>query len=269
MSAAKDFRGDALLAGVDQFGLGHNGGDLLEVFCFDGITEDDSHGDEWGVGEVQLWGETANSGVVRRLAGWRFSCFSRTIVEGDGRNRKRFATLAVSPVCPTRTLAQSAPPSDFSTTTAPIVLKLPRWWKDEDSARIKGSERAAIFPTCRRPCGVATDSPHSHRNVTDSRNIERLPDVIAVFHSPIRVALATIAIWFVALESPPAMAGDAMAPIDFRRVQVGGEIGRRIDITINKNLLKLDTEREFFGAFPGQDWPQGRFGRVYRNRPID
>ncbi len=84
--------------------------------------------------------------------------------------------------------------------------------------------------------------------------------MIAVFHSPIRVALATIAIWFVALESPPAMAGDAMAPIDFRRVQVGGEIGRRIDITINKNLLKLDTEREFLAPFRAKTGPKGDLG---------
>ena len=39
----KKLFGDALLAGVDDFGLRHSGGDLLDVSWLDGVTEDDSH----------------------------------------------------------------------------------------------------------------------------------------------------------------------------------------------------------------------------------
>ena len=43
--------GDPLLAGVDDLGLRHGGGDLLDVFGFDGVAEDDSrrHGGQDGV----------------------------------------------------------------------------------------------------------------------------------------------------------------------------------------------------------------------------
>ena len=44
MSAAQDLVGDALLPGVDHFGRGRRGGDLLEVPRLDGIAKDDSHG---------------------------------------------------------------------------------------------------------------------------------------------------------------------------------------------------------------------------------
>ena len=37
--------------------------------------------------------------------------------------------------------------------------------------------------------------------------------------------------------------------LDFRHVRVGGEIGRRIDITVNSNLLKLDVEKDFLLPF--------------------
>jgi hypothetical protein len=48
-------------------------------------------------------------------------------------------------------------------------------------------------------------------------------------------------------------AADLLTPLDLREVQVGGEIGRRIDITITNNLLKLDVERDFLPAFRTQD----------------
>lgn len=47
----------------------------------------------------------------------------------------------------------------------------------------------------------------------------------------------------------PARAGDALSPLDLRQVKVGGEIGRRIDITIANNLLVLDTEKDFLTPF--------------------
>ena len=40
----EEFLGDALLAGVDDFGLRHGGGDLARCLGSTGIAEDDAHG---------------------------------------------------------------------------------------------------------------------------------------------------------------------------------------------------------------------------------
>ncbi len=42
---------------------------------------------------------------------------------------------------------------------------------------------------------------------------------------------------------------DVFKPLDFRHVKVGGEIGRRLDITVNNNLLKLDIDKDFLLPF--------------------
>ena len=42
---------------------------------------------------------------------------------------------------------------------------------------------------------------------------------------------------------------DVFKPLDVRNVKVGGEIGRRIDITANNNLLKLDADNDFILPF--------------------
>jgi DUF1680 family protein len=42
---------------------------------------------------------------------------------------------------------------------------------------------------------------------------------------------------------------EAFQSLDFRNVRVGGEIGRRIDITVNNNLLKLDVDKDFLLPF--------------------
>ena len=41
------------------------------------------------------------------------------------------------------------------------------------------------------------------------------------------------------------MAADALTPLDLRQVKTGGEIGRRIDLTVHKNLLALDVDKDF------------------------
>jgi len=46
-----------------------------------------------------------------------------------------------------------------------------------------------------------------------------------------------------------AAAADKMASLDCRHVKVGGEIGRRIDVTIQNNLLKLNAEKDFLQPF--------------------
>ncbi|NMC21362.1 MAG: hypothetical protein GYA33_13200 [Thermogutta sp.] len=53
----------------------------------------------------------------------------------------------------------------------------------------------------------------------------------------------------------------SFSPIDAAHVKVGGEIGRRIDMTIHANLLKLDVENDFLKAFRDKkDWPSGYVG---------
>ena len=41
----------------------------------------------------------------------------------------------------------------------------------------------------------------------------------------------------------------ALTPVDFRQVKVGGEIGRRMDLTIHGNLLAIDVDRDFLPLF--------------------
>ena len=53
----KQLFGDSLLAGVDDFGLGHGRGDLCDVFRFDGVAEDDSGGHGRGVRVRGIRGE--------------------------------------------------------------------------------------------------------------------------------------------------------------------------------------------------------------------
>jgi uncharacterized protein len=42
---------------------------------------------------------------------------------------------------------------------------------------------------------------------------------------------------------------DALLPLDIRDVKVGGEIGRRIDVTVRNNILVLDVDKEFVSPF--------------------
>jgi hypothetical protein len=46
-----------------------------------------------------------------------------------------------------------------------------------------------------------------------------------------------------------ASGADVLAPLDLRDVKVGGEIGRRIDLTITNNLLVLDVDGDFLRPF--------------------
>lgn len=53
---------------------------------------------------------------------------------------------------------------------------------------------------------------------------------------------------------------DAFQPVDPRQVKVGGEIGRRIDVTINNNLLKLNIEKDFLKPFRNKEAKEGDIG---------
>ena len=46
-----------------------------------------------------------------------------------------------------------------------------------------------------------------------------------------------------------AHAGDVLTPLDLRQVKVGGEMGRRINLTVKKNLLAINIEKDFLPPF--------------------
>ncbi len=68
--------------------------------------------------------------------------------------------------------------------------------------------------------------------------------------------------WFAALSlyAPSLLAADALTPLGLRDVQVGGEIGRRIGITITNNLLVLDADRDFLPPFKTKTAKDGYIG---------
>ncbi|MBN1342405.1 MAG: glycoside hydrolase family 127 protein [Phycisphaerae bacterium] len=57
-----------------------------------------------------------------------------------------------------------------------------------------------------------------------------------------------------------ALAGDAMTPIGLGEIKIAGEIGRRLDITVNNNLLALDTENVFLAPFRRRNQASGYIG---------
>lgn len=46
-----------------------------------------------------------------------------------------------------------------------------------------------------------------------------------------------------------AVGADSFTPLELGQVKYGGEIGRRMDVTIHNNLLKLDVEKDFIAPF--------------------
>jgi len=56
-----------------------------------------------------------------------------------------------------------------------------------------------------------------------------------------------------AVQAAPCAAAELLSPLELRDVKVGGEIGRRIDVTLTNNLLKLDVDRDFLPPFRTQD----------------
>lgn len=64
-----------------------------------------------------------------------------------------------------------------------------------------------------------------------------------------------------------ASAGDVMTPLDLTQVRVGGEIGRRIELTVKKNLLALDIEKDFLPPFRAKT--SGRNSYIALGKNID
>ena len=57
------------------------------------------------------------------------------------------------------------------------------------------------------------------------------------------------ALLFAPLARLSGAGADLLVPLDLREVKVGGEIGRRIAITVTNNLLKLDVDSDFLRPF--------------------
>ena len=62
-----------------------------------------------------------------------------------------------------------------------------------------------------------------------------------------RLAVSCLASWF--LMAAPTWGGDPLTPVELRKVKLGGEMGRRIDVTVHNNLLALDADKDFLPPF--------------------
>lgn len=58
----------------------------------------------------------------------------------------------------------------------------------------------------------------------------------------------------------PAAGAGLFNPIDITQVKVEGEIGRRIDNTMNNNVLVLDTDKDFLQPFQRRNRSGGYIG---------
>ncbi len=76
---------------------------------------------------------------------------------------------------------------------------------------------------------------------------------------PKNIACA-LALVVAAVCAAASYAADPMTPLDIRQVKVGGEIGRRIDVTIQNNLLVLDADGDFLAPFRARDKADGYIG---------
>lgn len=77
-----------------------------------------------------------------------------------------------------------------------------------------------------------------------------------------RMVLSVIAVSLIvcSFSAFHAAAGDALYPVDSGGVTVGGEIGRRIDVTIHNNLLKADLGGDFLKPFQTKSAKGGYIG---------
>lgn len=65
---------------------------------------------------------------------------------------------------------------------------------------------------------------------------------------------------FVLISNVVTMAADMLSPVDVRQVKVGGEIGRRIDVTCRNNLMILDLDKDFLPPFQKKEQAEGYIG---------
>jgi DUF1680 family protein len=81
----------------------------------------------------------------------------------------------------------------------------------------------------------------------------------STMRSLLQLVLSTVLLG-IAADLPAAAVGDVMTPIGLGDIQITGEIGRRIELTINKNLLALDIESAFLVPLRKRNVPEGYIG---------
>ncbi|MGQ9573774.1 MAG: beta-L-arabinofuranosidase domain-containing protein [Thermoguttaceae bacterium] len=73
-------------------------------------------------------------------------------------------------------------------------------------------------------------------------------------------AAAQGAVFLVLVAAGAGRAADVLVPLESRQVKLGGQIGRRIDLTVQGNLLKLDIDKEFLKPFQDRNSQGGFIG---------
>ncbi len=72
--------------------------------------------------------------------------------------------------------------------------------------------------------------------------------------------LCTLVLEAAAMSSTAIPKGDVLAPVPLDKVRVGGEIGRRIDVTVNNNLLVINIDKDFLQPFREKNRADGYIG---------
>jgi len=87
-----------------------------------------------------------------------------------------------------------------------------------------------------------------------------MPTAGTLAHSASLPIVASLLVAIGLLPGQPAPAADRMTPVDVRQVKLGGEIGRRIDVTVHNNLLVLDADGDFLRPFAERNRDGGYVG---------
>ncbi len=73
-------------------------------------------------------------------------------------------------------------------------------------------------------------------------------------------SIAAVVVLVVSVMHAPSRAADKLTPMELGQVRVGGEIGRRIDATVNNNLLVLEADKDFLAPFVKRERSSGYIG---------
>jgi DUF1680 family protein len=76
----------------------------------------------------------------------------------------------------------------------------------------------------------------------------------------IKTGLISLLLLFFNLLNSPIYATEKLTPVNIDQVKVEGEIGRRIDVTINNNVLVLDADKDFLLPFQRRNRQGGYIG---------
>ncbi|MCP4259222.1 MAG: hypothetical protein GY774_17195 [Planctomycetes bacterium] len=76
----------------------------------------------------------------------------------------------------------------------------------------------------------------------------------------IKTVLTSLVLLFIFVTINSICAAEKLSPINIDRVKIDGEIGRRIDITINNNVLVLDADKDFLLPFQRRNRQGGYIG---------